>query len=315
MSGILNSVDQRTNLVGENRLELLMFRLNSRQLFAINVFKVKEILKLPALTQLPQSHPHVRGIASLREQLVPVIDLRAAIGFPARKSGVDIEESLIITEYNRTVQGFLVDSVENIINTSWTDITPPPKTTGKSHYLTAITKIEVDGISQIVEIIDVEKILAQIIKYDVSISEDILNNDLLPYMRGKKILVVDDSKTARNQLISTLDQFDIEVIECIDGLEAFNLLKKWKTEGYDFLNELLMVITDAEMPEMDGYSLTREIRADESLKDLFVVLNTSLSGSFNNSMSEKVGCDKFISKFQPDVIMSIVQDRLIELMK
>ena len=98
MSGVLNTVDQRTNLVGENRLELLLFTLNSRQLFAINVFKVKEVIKLPPLTKLPGSHYNIRGVASLRGEAVPVIDLRGAIGFPALRGEAE-EENLIVTEH------------------------------------------------------------------------------------------------------------------------------------------------------------------------------------------------------------------------
>uniref|UniRef100_UPI001EEA7C02 chemotaxis protein CheW n=1 Tax=Vibrio vulnificus TaxID=672 RepID=UPI001EEA7C02 len=136
MSGVLNTVDQRTNLVGENRLELLLFSLNSRQLFAINVFKVREVLKVPPLTKLPGAHANIRGVASLRGEPVPVIDLRRSIGFPASKLEGQ-EENLIITEYNRTIQGFLVGQVRNIINTGsrlleTQDETPPPFETIRS---------------------------------------------------------------------------------------------------------------------------------------------------------------------------------------
>ena len=161
MSGVLNTVDQRTNLVGENRLELLLFSLNSRQLFAINVFKVREVIKVPPMTKMPGSHHHITGVASLRGVSVPVIDLRAAIGFPPSRLE-DQEENLIITEYNRSIQGFLVGQVRNIVNTAWTEIQPPPKTAGRSTYLTAITHVKEGKRQEIVEIIDVEKVLAQL---------------------------------------------------------------------------------------------------------------------------------------------------------
>ncbi len=95
---------------------------------------------------------------------------------------------------------------------------------------------------------------------------------------------------------------------------AFNLLKQWCDEGVDVGNELLMMITDAEMPEMDGYKLTHEVRSDPRMRSLFVTLNTSLSGSFNEAMVEKVGCDRFISKFQPDLLVEVVQDRMREVL-
>ncbi len=313
MAGVLNSVDQRTQLVGENRLELLLFDLNGRQLYAINVFKVQEVLKLPELTKLPRSHSKITGVASLRGESVPVIDLRSAIGF--RPIHSEEEQNLIVTEYNRTVQGFLVGKVRNIINTAWTEIQPPPKTTGRSNYLTAITQIEDEGVNKIVEIIDVEKVLAEIIEYDTSISNEVLDQDVVSHLHGQSILVVDDSSTARNQVKGTLSQLGINIIECNDGKEALQLLQHWRDEGKDVPKELLMMITDAEMPEMDGYKLTHEIRNDPALRDLYITLNTSLSGSFNDAMSEKVGCDRFISKFQPDLLVEVTQQRMKELLK
>ncbi|MGY5614527.1 chemotaxis protein CheV [Vibrio brasiliensis] len=309
MSGVLNTVDQRTNLVGENRLELLLFSLNSRQVFAINVFKVREVIKVPPLTKMPGSHHHITGVASLRGVSVPVIDLRAAIGFPPSRLE-NQEENLIITEYNRTIQGFLVGQVRNIVNTAWTEIQPPPKTAGRANYLTAITHVKGGDNLDIVEIIDVEKVLAEIIDYDISISEGVLDHDLVAEMVGRNVLIVDDSSTARTQVRGTLSQLGLNIIECRDGLEALNLLKSWCDEGKNVVEDLLLMITDAEMPEMDGYKLTHEVRSDPRMKDLFVTLNTSLSGSFNDAMVKKVGCDRFISKFQPDLLVQVAQDRL-----
>lgn len=312
MSSVLSSVDQRTQLVGENRLELLMFNLNSRQTFAINVFKVKEVLKLPPLAVLPGSHPSITGVATLRGVSVPVIDLRKAIGFPPGEETGD--GNLIITEYNRSIQGFLVGEVKNIVNTAWTEIQPPPRTVGPANYLTAITKVTEGDQVKLVEIIDVEKVLAEIIDYDVTISDDILDRSLLSHLTGKKILIVDDSSTARNQVKATLSQLGVEIIECYDGAMALSLLKQWCDEGIDLYDQLLMMITDAEMPEMDGYKLTHEVRNDPRMKSLFITLNTSLSGSFNDAMVAKVGCDRFISKFQPDRLVEVVQDRMKELL-
>ncbi len=309
MSGVLNTVDQRTNLVGENRLELLLFSLNSRQLFAINVFKVREVIKVPPMTKMPGSHHNISGVASLRGQSVPVIDLRSAIGFPPSRLE-NQEQNLIITEYNRTVQGFLVGQVRNIINTAWTEIQPPPKTAGRSNYLTAITQVKEGDQKAIVEIIDVEKVLAEIVHYDVSISKEVLDEELLGDMQGRSVLIVDDSSTARAQVRGTLSQLGLNIIECRDGKEALTLLKSWCDEGKNVNKILLQVITDAEMPEMDGYKLTHEIRSDPRMKDLHITLNTSLSGSFNEAMVKKVGCDRFISKFQPDLLVEVAQERL-----
>lgn len=312
MSGVLNSVDQRTKLVGENRLELLLFSLNSRQLFAINVFKVKEVIKVPPMTKLPGSHHNIRGVATLRGEAVPVIDLRQAIGFPPSRLD-EVEENLIITEYNRTTQGFLVGQVKNIVNTAWTEIQPPPKTSGRDNFLTAITHIQEGEQHHIVEIIDVEKVLADIVDYDVTISEGVLDEQLVPNLVGRKVLIADDSSTARNQIKDTLSQLGIEIIACEDGMQALNLLKSWCDEGRNPVDELLLMITDAEMPEMDGYKLTHEVRSDPRMAELYITLNTSLSGAFNKAMVKKVGCNQFISKFQPDLLVKVVQDRMREL--
>ncbi|WEM45860.1 chemotaxis protein CheV (plasmid) [Photobacterium sp. DA100] len=312
MTTILDSVDQRTNLVGENRLELLIFRLHTAQLFAINVFKVKEVVKLPKLNQLPGSHPNISGVANIRGVSIPVIDLRQAIGM--RAGGAQEECNIIITEYNRSIQAFLVGQVMNIMNLTWQDIQPPPRQVGKNNYLTAITKIKKDNTERLVSIIDVEKVLAEIVDYDTQISHEVLDQSLLGHFQGRKVLIVDDSSTARAQIRETLSQLGLEVIEAQNGLHALTMLKNWCDKGINLYDELLMLFTDAEMPEMDGYKLTHEIRNDPRMRDLHIALNTSLSGNFNEAMVKKVGCDRFISKFQPDLLVEVVQDRLKQLL-
>ncbi|MEW9798955.1 chemotaxis protein CheV [Alteromonas sp. CYL-A6] len=313
MTGVLASVDQRTRLVGENRLELLLFRLGSRHVFAINVFKVKEVIGVPRLSSMPGSHQNLRGVMNYRGKAIPIVDLRQAIRMQGGAIG-EQAENVIITEYNRSVQGFLIGKVLNIVNTSWQDIQPPPKSIGKSNYLTAITQIDIDNKRELVEIIDVEKVLAEIVDYDVSISEELLDEDLLPHFQGRKVLIVDDSGTARKQMSDTLTQLGLTVLECRNGAEALALLREWADLGTRPSDKILMMFTDAEMPEIDGYRLTAEVRNDPRMSDLFITLNTSLSGSFNDAMVEKVGCDRFISKFQPDMLVDVAQQRLREVL-
>jgi two-component system chemotaxis response regulator CheV len=308
MASILESVDSRTKLVGENRLELLMFRLKGRQIFAINVFKIQEVVMMPELTEVPQSHPAIRGIAHLRGRAVPVIDLNLAIGRSAMK--ITDECNLIVTEYNRSVQGFMVGPVDRIVNLNWDAIQPPPKSTGTSHFLTAFTRMK----DEIVEILDVERVLAEIIPPCTEVSEEVRDRSLKDIIGDRKIeiLSVDDSPTARSQIRDTVKSLDldIELITRGDGLQGLNLLKQWVQEGIDVNEKLLMVITDAEMPEMDGYRLTHEIRNTPELKDLFVIMHTSLSGSFNDKLTKKVGCDDFLSKFRPDELATVIQKRI-----
>jgi two-component system chemotaxis response regulator CheV len=306
MSKLLDSIDQRTRLVGENRLELLMFRLRGRQLFAINVFKVQEVVRLPVLRAVPHSHPHVKGVAHLRGQTVPVIDLSAAIGSHPLTDTTNA--NLIVAEYNRSVQAFLIGAVDRIINLNWELVLPPPKGTGRNHFLTAITRVD----DELVEILDVERVLADIIPYNTQVSAQVLDADLAAAAKKRKlkVLMADDSPTAIKQVQATLQNLGIDVLYVQDGLQALRQLQQWVREGRKVEDEILMLITDAEMPEMDGYRLTAEVRKDPALKNLYVVLHTSLSGSFNNAMVEKVGCDDFLSKFQPDDLAKVVQKRV-----
>lgn len=308
MSNLMASIDSRTKLVGENRLELLMFRLKSKQIFAINVFKIQEVVQLPPLTEMPYSHPAVCGVAHLRGRAIPVIDLNVAIG---RSSLPKNETSnLIVTEYNQSIQGFLVGAVDRIINLNWDSILPPPKASGKEHFLTAFTRVN----DEIVEILDVERVLADIIPPTTNISEDIIQDDLASLVKGKELEIfsVDDSATARHQIMDTVKNLglNIKITTANDGLKGLTKLQGWADEGLNVSEKLLMVITDAEMPEMDGYRMTHEIRHDARLKDLHIVMHTSLSGSFNEAMVEKVGCDGFLSKFRPDELATVIQNRI-----
>ena len=288
-----------------------MFQLGTRHIFAMNVFKIKEVINVPKLNIMPGSHHNLKGVMNYRGSSIPIIDLRQAIKMRSAATQATAK-NVIITEYNRSVQGFIIGEVKNIVNTSWGTIQPPPSGIGKSNYLTAITQVNVEGKQELVEIIDVEKVLAEIIDYDTSISEEVLDKDIVNHFLGKKVLIVDDSSTARKQIKDTLEQLGITIIERKNGAEALALLKKWADEGKNPTDEILLMFTDAEMPEMDGYRLTSEVRNDPRMSNLFIALNTSLSGSFNDAMVEKVGCDRFISKFQPDMLVDVAQQRLRE---
>lgn len=304
MASILDSVDQRTKLVGENRLELLLFRLQRGSLFALNVFKIQEVQTMPKLTSMPRSHPHIIGVTHARGRTIPVIDLSAAIGLGPLQDRTNC--NIIISEYNNTIQAFMVKSVDRIVNMNWEEIMPPPKGAGRAHYLTAITKLD----DQLVEVIDVEKVLQEVSPYNTRVNPEVLDQDVVSRAAGLEILAVDDSSVGLSQVKETVKQLGVKLVSASDGSMALKMLKRWADEGIDVPAKLVMVITDAEMPEMDGYRLTREIRDDPRLKDLFVVLHTSLSGSFNQAMVEKVGCDGFLSKFEPDKLAITIQNRI-----
>jgi two-component system chemotaxis response regulator CheV len=304
MAGVLDSVNQRTQLVGQNRLELLLFRLDGGQLYGINVFKVKEVLQCPKLTIMPRSSPVVRGVANIRGGTIPILDLSMATGKPPLQ---DLKNSfVIITEYNTKVQGFLVHAVERIVNMNWEEIHPPPKGAGRDHYLTAVTRLD----QQLVEIIDVEKILAEVAPTSEVISAGVVDVETQGRAVSKHVLIVDDSSVARKQLVRCLQTIGVEVTALNDGRQALDYLRKMADEGRHPDQELLMLISDIEMPEMDGYTLTAEIRGDARMQKLHILLHTSLSGVFNQAMVKKVGADDFLPKFRPDDLASRVVERI-----
>ena len=304
MAGVMDAVNQRTQLVGQNRLELLLFRLDGPQLYGINVFKVREVLQCPKLTMIPKSHPVVCGVASIRGATIPILDLAMATGAGALQD--QSNPFVIITEYNTKTQGFLVRSVERIVNMNWEDIHPPPKGTGHDHYLTAVTRMD----DQLVEIIDVEKVLAEVSPSPETITQGVVDVETRSKALSLRVLTVDDSSVARKQVARCLQSVGVEVVSLNDGRQALNYLRKLVEEGKDPSEEFLMMISDIEMPEMDGYTLTAEIRNDPRMQNLHIILHTSLSGVFNQAMVKKVGADDFLAKFRPDDLASRVVDRI-----
>jgi two-component system chemotaxis response regulator CheV len=306
MAGVLDSVDQRTQLVGANRLELLLFRLNGPQIYGINVFKVKEVLQCPKLTVLPRSHRVVIGVAHIRSGTIPIMDMGLATG--SISVGDPKACFVIITEYNMATQGFLVSGVERIVNMNWEEIHPPPKGTGREHYLTAVTEVD----DRIVEIIDVEKILSEVSPMEETISDDVLSNALENSSdQVTKVLIADDSKIARKQVTKCLQALGVEVTALCDGREALTHLQDMVTSGVNPADYYAMMISDIEMPEMDGYTLTTAVRNDPNMKGMHIILHTSLSGVFNQNMVKKVGADDFIAKFNPDILAEKVSERAL----
>ncbi|MDR0279716.1 MAG: chemotaxis protein CheV [Paucimonas sp.] len=306
MAGVMDSVNQRTQLVGQNRLELLLFRLRGEQLYGINVFKVREVLQCPSLTLLPKASRVVRGVANIRGATIPILDLAMATGLPPLENQDPSKSFVIITEYNTKTQGFLVHSVERIVNMNWEEIHPPPKGTGRDHYLTAVTRVD----NKMVEIIDVEKILAEVAPASESVSTGVVNAEVHSKAVSLRVLTVDDSSVARKQVSRCLQTVGVEVVALNDGRQALDYLRNLVDEGKRPEEEFLMMISDIEMPEMDGYTLTAEIRNDPRMQNLHIILHTSLSGVFNQAMVKKVGADDFLAKFRPDDLAQRVVDRI-----
>ena len=305
MASLIDGVDQRTRLAGQNRLELLLFKLGGSQRYGINVFKVREAISCPPLTQLPHSHPVIRGAAHIRGKTISIFDLSHGIG--KRPMTATQGSFVIITEYNRNVQGFLVSEVDRIINTSWADIMPPPAASGVSHYTTAVTKV--DG--ELIQIIDVEKVMSEVLGVDDTVSAELVDTIIKSNAKQQyHVLVADDSSVARNQIRRTMEQIGISCTIVNNGKQALEKLQRWTAEGIDVSKHIAMLISDIEMPEIDGYTLTTAIRQDPALKHMRILLHTSMSGTFNNALVEKVGADKFIAKFSPDDLAITVQQLL-----
>lgn len=316
MTEFLQSVDARTKLAGRNQLEVLLFSLGKDnryqrdETYAVNVFKVREVMALPEITRAPDTPASIEGMVSLRGTVVPVINLQKYC-----KVSSDSEPTiLVITEYNRHVQGFLVDSVDSIVRLNWEDVkVPPPMMAAeRSGLITSVTELE-DG--RLVMILDVEKVLADVADFyaDESIYQGIQPLDEVTGL----VVFVDDSRVARGQVRTTLEHLNVDYMETTNGAEAWERLKeiaeRCTATGQSITNKVAAVLTDIEMPEMDGYVLTQNIKQDERLKDIPVLMHSSLSGNAN--LGESVGVDDYVPKFDPQALADTLRRYCINKIK
>ena len=306
MSGIESTVNQRTQMAGQNRLELLLFGLNDEQEYGINVFKVREVLPCPELTGIPKQTTALKGLAHIRGETIPVIDLAEAIGHQPVDESLRRDAFLIVSEFNRRVLAFLVRKVDRILPAKWDQVAPPPIETKEQNYLTAVVQHE----GNLIEILDVERILADLIPVSTEVNSRSVTDELKQIASDCHILVVDDSSVARGQVKRALESLNIKVTTANNGREAFTMLTQLADKGVELQEHFLMVISDIEMPEMDGYTLVKKIREDGRMKPLYVILHSSLSGRFNVSMVKRVGADAFIGKFNADELAEVVVERI-----
>jgi len=302
---LLNRIDQRTRLAGHNRLALLLFRLGGQQSFGVNVFKVQEVLRRPPLFQLPGLPAQFAGVSNVRGRSVPVLDLGRAIGHPERDHGTDAPGYLVVTEFNRAIQGFLVSDVERIVNIAVEDIHPPPDLGSNNSHLTAVTRFQ----DRLIQVIDMESVIAEITRTRMEMTLP-ANISMPADSIQRQILVVDDSRAARHQIRNVLEQLKINATLLSDGRQALEHLLQLHAGGEAPAERYAMVISDIEMPVMDGYTLTTEIRRHPGLKELYVLLHTSLSGVFNHAMIEQVGADAFVAKYCPNELAGHIIQRL-----
>ena len=306
MANIMQSVDERTRLAGANRFEVLLFSLGKddnsdrEEVFGINVFKVREVMHAPTITRAPDMPSSVEGMVSLRGETIPVINL-------PKFCGVDNTENptvLIVTEYNRHIQGFLVHSVDSIKRLAWSEVRVPPAMMADRHggLITAVTEIEDQGL---VMVMDVEKILAGTEGFG---DEEILYQGIESQEENITVLFADDSSVARKQIQRTLETMGINFIATVNGKDAWTQLTQLAEEaekaGEKVSSKIQLILTDVEMPEMDGYVLTQKIKADARFNGIPVVMHSSLTTESNTALGERVGADAYVGKFAPQELSS-----------
>ena len=302
MSELLKNIDGRTRLAGTNKLEILLFTLgtDSRsgrcETYGINVFKVREVMRVPEITRPPELPPSVEGMVSLRGQLVPIVDL-------VKYTGVQTEDKpdvMIVTEYNGHTQGFLVGAVDTILRLDWSSIRVPPDMFS-SHVgglVTAVTELQ-DG--RLVMLMDVEKILAET---TASVDDDLVFSQVKPLeAKNHTLFFCDDSPVARKQIERTLQALAVNYHFATNGKSAWEDLKRFAAQAEAAqipLTDLIqLILTDVEMPEMDGYILTKNIKSDPRFVGIPVIMHSSLSGMSNQQLGRSVGVDEYVSKFEP----------------
>ena len=309
-------IEERTRLAGNNKFELLLFRLGEapgsgqRELFGINVFKVREVLVMPAVTELANAHEHLMGVANIRGQIIPVINLPAVVGCEPKK-GLNI---LMVTEFGRTIQAFAVEDVREIVRLDWDQVLPAEG----SHAGAVITGIaRLDGATadtRLAQVLDVEQILKTVMPVTTEeINREVVGPELvLP--AGSVILAVDDSAVARSVIELGLKAMGVPYIMTKTGKEAWDRLQSISdeaiAEGQSAKDKVAVVLTDLEMPEMDGFTLTRLIKQDPRFKAIPVVIHSSLTGATNENHVKSVGANAYVAKFAPRELAATIRNVL-----
>ncbi len=307
---LLDSVDARTKLAGSNRMEILLFELGTHEIFGINVFKVREVSRTPTITKTPNMPKGVEGLISLRGNVIPLMSLSKVMQLAGAPDGIG--ESMMVTEYNKRTLGFLVQSVDRIIRVEWDKVRAPESVTSGSHaYITAITELP-DG--RLVSIVDVEQIMANTFgEAVVGQIEKIPNGDEL------NVFFVDDSTVARKKIAEVLDKMGVKHRHAMNGNEAWQRLSGMASHsqltGRSLREEVNLVLVDAEMPEMDGYVLTKNIKSDPRFAGIPVVMHSSLSSEANRAMGRSVGVDAYCAKFDADLLSDTIRPLLLKSQK
>ncbi|WP_018150057.1 chemotaxis protein [Leeia oryzae] len=302
---LLDSIDARTKLAGSNKMEILLFSLGTGEIFGINVFKVREVSQTPHITKTPNMPPGVEGVISLRGNIIPIISLSKFVSPGQNRSS---EQTMIVTEFSRHTQSFLVDEVDRIIRVDWDKVRAPEgMLAGSQGLITAVTELP-DG--KLVSILDVEQILSSVI--GEKLIPDVATN---PIREDIYMFFCDDSMVARKEITGVLDKLGVKYHQANNGKEAWtklqNLASRVQGEGEFLGDHLKLILVDAEMPEMDGYVLTKHIKADQRFKGIPVVMHSSLSSNANRAMGNSVGVDAYVAKFDPVILAETIKPLLM----
>lgn len=314
MSTVQHEVDERTNLTSSNKFELLLFRLGGdaagdrSELFGINVFKVREIVAMPVITAVAGALPHNLGVVNLRGQIIPVIDLPSVVGCTP-KTGLNI---MLVTEFGRSTQGFAVESVEEIVRLEWSQVLSAESSTAGG-MVTSIARLDGDvENTRLAQVLDVEQILRQMAPKDIKDVDSDTIGAKLTIKPGAIILAADDSAVARGLIGQALDAIGATYVMAKTGKEAWEKLQSIavaaQAEGKPLSDKVALVLTDLEMPEMDGFTLTRNIKRDERFKGLPVIIHSSLTGSTNEEHVKSVGADAYVAKFVAEELAATIRE-------
>lgn len=269
--------------------KLLLFRLSGARLFGIGTLKIREILPFMRLSKLPHSHPAVIGTAMFRGSAVPVIDMAAAVGNAPLTPDEQAKASIIVTDIQRQEIGFLVRGVHQIIEADWKHVMPPPKALGDRAFITGLLEREGD----IIQLLDVELLLAKVYPESL-LTEDVALTDVQSEtLKALNILLVDDSQVARKQLSDALDSKGISYQVTSNGDEALQIL----LANDELNNPIDILVSDIEMPGLDGYELTFNLRDNAAVKQPYVILHTSLNSEMSLSYANQVGANEALTKF------------------
>jgi|SRR5690625_4693066 len=312
-------IDERTNLTSLNQFELLLFRLgkdakrNVSELFGINVFKVREIVAMPDITPVVGAPAHTIGVAQLREQVIPVYDLPNIVGCTPEQA----PNLMIVTEFARSTQAFAVEAVEDIVRLDWNQVISAESSEMGHSLVTSIAKLQHENYGeQLVQVLDVEEILQRIspVRHEHQNQLKAVHTSI-QIKPGTIVLAADDSAMARALLEKSLQKMQLPFEIVKTGKEAWDrlnaLAKSAKEEGKSIYDKVSLVITDLEMPEMDGFTLTRQIKQNPTFKELPVVIHSSLSGATNEEHVRRVGADGYVVKFSAEELSSMLKKILV----